>query len=178
LLPSHITTREELNAWEQLNVTQGEAWAFGKRQTFEQLLTVDFSLELHKRMFGDTWRWAGRVRTKEVRPVGVAPEVVRISLTDLCRDVLAQASAGDLSIKEMAARFHHRLVFIHPFPNGNGRFARTMADLFLALNGAPRFEWGADLVRDSDPRREYIAALRAADARDFRPLLKLLKADQ
>jgi Fic-DOC domain mobile mystery protein B len=177
LLPSHISNRDELNEWEFLNVREGEGWAFGRKIDNERLLTVEFMLDLHKRMFGNTWRWAGQVRTKEVTPVGAAPESIRTLLTELCRDVAAQLASRSWSIKEIAARFHHRLVLIHPFPNGNGRFSRTMTDLLLATNDVPRFEWGADLIHDGASRREYIAALRSADAKDYRPLIELLKAN-
>lgn len=177
LLPSHISTRDQLNEWEFLNVREGEDWAFARKLDIERLLTVVFMLDLHKRMFGDTWRWAGQIRTKETNPVGAAPESIRILLTDLCRDVVVQLASRSCPIKQIAARFHHRLVLIHPFPNGNGRFARTMTDLLLATNDIDRFDWGADLVHDGASRKAYISALRSADAKDYRPLIALLKAN-
>lgn len=172
LIPTHITTLGQLNEWEFSNVLKGEEWAFRTRQ--RDILSAGFVENLHEKMFGDTWRWAGTIRTKETAPVGVAPENIRPELYKLLADVQAQLKHRSLSMQEIAARFHHRMVFIHPFPNGNGRFSRSIADLLLWQNGAERFNWGADLIRDGDARRTYISALRAADQRDYRPLFALL----
>ncbi len=59
----------------------------------------------------------------------------------------------------------HELVTIHPFPDGDGRHARRATDILLRQHGQPEFTWGsASLIADSEARREYIAALREADA--------------
>lgn len=176
LIPSHITTLGQLNEWEFANVVKGEEWAFGIRH--RDILTMRFVETLHERLFGDTWRWAGEIRKKETAPVGVAPENIRPELQKLLADVRAQAEYQSWSIQEIAARFHHRMVFIHPFPNGNGRFARTITDVLLWQHGADRFNWGADLVHEGDARRAYLAALRAADRKDYRPLFALLGLSQ
>lgn len=174
LIPSHLTTREQLNDWEMLNVREGEGWAFSKRQ--ENILSIDFMKTLHKRMFGNTWGWAGQRRTKETLPVGIAPESIEIEIKKLCQDVEAQIEDGGWHIDEIAARFHHRLVFIHPFPNGNGRFSRTMTDLLLVQNGKDRFTWGGeDLNRNGEVRDRYISALRAADAKDYTSLFGFVR---
>jgi len=172
LVPSHITTQGQLNEWEFLNVREGEQWAFGRKHA--NILSIEFIRTLHKRMFGNTWRCAGKIRTKETHPVGAPPENIRAELETLFKDVAVQLKDGGWSIGEIAARFHHRLVSIHPFPNGNGRFSRTMTDLLLIREGSNRFAWGADLDRDGEVRTRYIASLRAADARDYRPLFALL----
>ena len=172
LIPGHITTLGQLNEWEFTNVVKGEEWAFGVRH--RDILSMRFVETLHERMFGDTWRWAGEIRKKETAPVGVAPENIRPELQKLLADVRTQIEYQSWSIQEIAARFHHRMVFIHPFPNGNGRFARTITDLLLGQQGADHFGWAADLVHDGDARRTYIAALRAADRKDYRPLFALL----
>lgn len=173
LIPGHITTQGQLNEWEYANIIRGEQWAFATKQ--KDILSIEFGQALHRRMFGDTWRWAGAMRTKETHPVGIAPERIRPELKILLEDVQAQIKDGTWGIEQIAARFHHRMVYIHPFPNGNGRFSRTMTDLLLVQHGKDRFAWGADLDREGDARELYIAALRAADARDYRPLLALLK---
>ncbi len=130
---------------------------------------------LHKRMFGDTWRWAGEIRKTE-KNVGVAPENIEVELKKLCDDVQAQLKDKAWNIDEIAARFHHRLVYIHPFPNGNGRFARTMTDLLLVQNGADRFTWGkANLNSDGEARDRYISALRAADAKNYASLFDFVR---
>src|ERR1700680_452543 len=112
LIPTHITTQRQLNEWEFINVVKGEEWAFGTRQ--RNVLSVSFVETLHAKMFGDTWRWAGTIRTKETARVGVAPENIRPELHKLLADVQTQIEYGTWSIQEIAARFHHRMVFIHP----------------------------------------------------------------
>lgn len=172
LIPAHISTHGELDEWEYANVARGEAWVFALRR--RQILTIEFLQELHQQMFGETWRWAGQIRTKATLPVGVAPEQIRPALYTLLGDVQVQIERKSWSIEEITARFHHRLVYIHPFPNGNGRFARTMSDLLLHQSGRERFSWGANLGEQGEARRSYIAALQAADRKDYVPLLELL----
>lgn len=176
LIPSHITTHGQLNAWELRNVVEGEQWVFGR--TRKDFLSIDFMQTLHRRMFGDTWKWAGRIRKKESMP-GIAPENIEIELKKLCLDVASQLEHRSSPLDEIAARFHHRLVWIHPFPNGNGRFSRTMTDLLLVQNGGKRFTWGADdLIADGVARERYISALRAADAKDHTPLLEFVRSSK
>lgn len=174
LIPDHVTNQVQLNRWELQNVLNGEQWAFANKHA--DLLTLDFLLTLHKRMFGDTWRWAGTIRRSE-KNIGVAPEHIEAELRNLFGDVEAQLRDKSWPLDEIAARFHHRLVSIHPFPNGNGRLARTMTDLLLAQQGSPRFGWGSgDLTStDSDVRRRYISALQFADKRDYRQLFEFLQ---
>lgn len=112
--------------------------------------------------------------SKEVQPIGVAPEQIRVALVTLLEDVKAQIQYKSWHISEIAARFHHRLVAIHPFPNGNGRFSRTMADLLLIHSEEKPFEWGAGLEKEGEARKKYIAALQAADRNNYRPLFDLV----
>jgi Fic-DOC domain mobile mystery protein B len=174
LIPRHIATQAELNEWEHDNIVEGERWAFARRR--KDLLTADFLKRLHRKMFGATWKWAGQWRTSE-KNIGIAPEQIPVAVRELLQDVAAQVDGHNYPIREVAARLHHRLVQIHPFPNGNGRLARTYADLLLSSQGEERFRWGeGDLVAPGDVRERYIAALRAADAREYGPLLQFLDA--
>ena len=173
LIPRHISTQGQLNEWEHQNILEGQQWAFSRRRT--DLLTIEFMQTLHNRMFGNTWRWAGTLRRTE-KNIGIAPESISVRLTDLCDDIRAQLEYHSYPVHEMAARFHHRLVLIHPFPNGNGRFSRMMTDLLLVEVGARPFTWGeSELVADGEVRIRYIAALREADAHNYEPLLKFLR---
>lgn len=180
LKPKHIINHGQLNEWELANVLQGERWAFGgarkrKYPTMHELLTLDFIRALHKRMFGDTWRWAGSFRLTE-KNIGVDPARIATGLADLCEDVKTQLAFSSYPLDEIAARLSHRLVSIHPFANGNGRLSRTYADLILIECGAPRFSWGAaNLISEYQTRAAYLAALRAADAKDYQPLLKFVR---
>jgi len=173
LIPEHIHTHGELNEWEQENIVEGETWAFARRR--KNILTPEFVDELHKRMFGRTWRWAGQHRTTE-KNIGTDPARIAVELKKLCEDVAAQIEHRAYPLDEIAARFHHRLVSIHPYRNGNGRHARTMTDLLLVGNGAPRFSWGAgDLVHKGEVRNRYIAALQAADRRNYGLLFQFVR---
>jgi Fic-DOC domain mobile mystery protein B len=168
LIPGHITTQGELNEWEQLNIAQGERWAHRQRK---EILDEGFVRQLHRQMFGETWRWAGSFR-KSDKNIGVDWLRIGVELKQLLDDVRYQLEHGSFPADELAIRFHHRLVVIHPFPNGNGRHARLMADLLAMRLGRPRFTWGsASLIDPNEARRRYIAALQSADTRDIAPLL-------
>lgn len=124
-------------------------------------------MDLHRRMFGRVWRWAGKPRTTE-RNIGIDAYRIGMELRQLLDDARYWVSHETYSPDELALRFHHRLVQIHPFPNGNGRHARLAADLLAVRLGQPRFTWGStNLVEAHATRRAYIDALRAADGHDL-----------
>jgi Fic-DOC domain mobile mystery protein B len=173
LIPSYITLRRELNEAEQANILEAEQWAFARKR---DVLDERFLTDLHKRMFGRVWRWAGKFRHTE-RNVGVDPLRIATDLRLLLDDCRYWIEHGTYPPDEICARFHHRLVFIHPFPNGNGRHARLATDLLLVALGQPRFSWGkTNLVNPGETRRAYVAALRAADGRDIGPLLEFVRS--
>jgi Fic-DOC domain mobile mystery protein B len=123
-------------------------------------------------MFDQTWKWAGKYRTTE-KNLGIPFHEIHDRLVVLLGDIRYWMEHGTYSTDEIALRFHHRLVVIHPFPNGNGRHARLLADVFVMKLGRPRFTWGArDLVRPGEARARYLEAIRAADAGDLRLLLE------
>jgi Fic-DOC domain mobile mystery protein B len=127
-------------------------------------------------MFGRTWKWAGTYRATE-KNLGIAPARIAGEVRELLENTRVQIAGKVSQVDEIAARFHHRLVWIHPFPNGNGRHARLLTDLLLAANGAAPFTWGRrDLEHASEARERYLAALRAADARDLAPLLEFVRS--
>jgi Fic-DOC domain mobile mystery protein B len=173
LIPGHITTQGELNEWEQLNIVQGEQWA---RKQRKEILNEGFLRQLHKQMFRETWKWAGNFR-KSDKNIGVDWLNIGVELKKLLDDVRYQVEHSAFPGDEIAVRFHHRLVAIHPFPNGNGRHARMMADLLVERLGKARFTWGSkNLVDPDDTRKQYIAALQAADARNIAPLLAFARS--
>ena len=168
LIPSYITLRHELNEAEQVNIGQALRWATSRKR---DVLDPGVLSVLHARMFGDVWRWAGQYRTTP-RNIGVdayrIPTEVRQAADDARYWVEHQTFPPD----EIAVRFSHRLVAIHPFPNGNGRFSRLVGDLLARQLGRPPFSWGrANLVGAGETRARYVEALRAADAHDIQPLL-------
>lgn len=178
LIPAHLTKQAELNEWEQLNIGEGDKWARKQRR---DILGEDFLRQLHRRMFDQTWKWAGEFR-KSDKNIGVDWRYIGVELKKLFDDVRYQIEHATFAADEIAVRFHHRLVAIHAFPNGNGRHARLMADLLAERLGQPRFTWGSrrlvnESLTDASPvRRDYIAALQAADARDIAPLLAFARS--
>jgi len=172
LIPN-LAYRGELNEAEQENIARGQDWALGRRR---DLLHEKFIRDLHKRMFGDVWRWAGKFRATE-RKLGVPFFEIPVALRQLLDDGKTWIEYKTFPPDEIGVRFHHRLVQIHPFPNGNGRHARLMADLLVMQLGEERFSWGrANLQKVSDVRRGYIDALRAADHHDLQPLLEFARS--
>lgn len=172
----HVSTRGELDQLEQAGITEGLKWL--DRQKNPDVLSEAFVLELHKRLFGSVWKWAGTFRRIE-KNIGVDPIQVAIQLRQLLDDAKYWVEHGTYSPKELAARFHHKLVFIHPFPNGNGRHARIMADAVLTkLLNEPAIDWagGYRLEAMNERRDQYIAALSAADGHDMSALLEFVGA--
>ncbi len=127
-------------------------------------------------MFGDVWKWAGQYRKTE-KNIGIIAWNISTAVYELCNDVQAQISHKSYPPDELAARFHFKLVYIHPFPNGNGRLGRVMTDLLLASLGEPHFTWGnKDLAQQNDTREKYIRALRAADEHNYKPLFDFVRS--
>lgn len=175
LIPSHIETRGELNEWEQANIARAEAW-LSRRRAVATILSIDFLGELHRRMFGDTWRWAGTFRTTG-KTIGVPASRIPEALKNLLENTLYQTGSGALPSDEIAMRFHHELVRIHPFVNGNGRHGRAMTDQLLRELGCPRFTWGsARLEAVGSARSAYLEALRSADNGAFDSLRSFVRS--
>ncbi|MDT8323790.1 MAG: mobile mystery protein B [Bacteroidota bacterium] len=175
LLLSHVATRKDLDFWEFRNILKAEEWAFTVRA--EQLLREDFLRELHRRMYGDVWNWAGDFRRRQTN-IGVPPAQIREQLRVLLDDATFWIANRTWPSDELLARFHHRLVWIHPFRNGNGRHARLMADVLAVRHlGVPALTWGsADLSNQGKDRERYIRALKDADAGDYAALLAFVRS--
>jgi len=166
----HIQTRSELDQMEQVNIQDGLRWlALQKEVT---VLNDTFLRELHKRLFGEVWSWAGRFRLTE-KNIGVAPEQIAVTLKNLLDDVKYWCENKTYEKQEIVLRFHHRLVQIHCFPNGNGRHARIATDaLLLKELEESVINWGNTQLQDAgEHRKEYIETLRRADKGDYQPLL-------
>ena len=173
LIPSYIALRHELNEAEQANILEAEEWAFARKR---DLLEEKFLNNLHKRMYGNVWRWAGQYRTTG-KNIGIDAYRIPTELRQLLDDCRYWIENRTHKPDEVAARFHHRLVLIHCYPNGNGRHARLAADLLLKLMGQDRFSWGGkNLVDIGETREGYIAALQAADKHDIGPLLQFVRS--
>ncbi len=172
---SWVATRGDLNAEEAANIAK----ALGMRRWYgcstEQLLD-DFVLrKLHEAMFDDVWKWAGKYRTTE-KNIGCDPHHIAVRVRDVCENAKYWFE-GTVPADEAGCRFHHELVAIHPFANGNGRHSRVASDLLMGSVGAQPFTWGRlNLVQAPKTRKAYIAALRAADCGDHEPLMTFARS--
>lgn len=174
---TYVSTQGDLNAAEQDNILQGEKWAFSKKR--KDVLTEKFLRSLHKKMFGHVWKWAGTYRTTD-KSIGIEWHKIPTEMNKLIEDAKYWITNETYSLDEIAARLHHKLVWIHPFPNGNGRWARTVADLLLFSLGQKTFTWGAALKtaldEPTEARARYIHALQQADARNLSELMKFVRS--
>jgi Fic-DOC domain mobile mystery protein B len=175
LIPSHIRTRGELNVWEQENILVAASWILRTRVAALDEVTIK---ELHRRMFSETWRWSGRFRTSD-KPIGIHWPQIPVAVRNFVEDGRLWLQERVFSPDEAAIRLHHRLVHIHPFPNGNGRHARLWCDLLLSQIGRPPIDWGGEkLDTVGEQRKAYIRALLKADDGSIQPLLDLFLQDR
>lgn len=175
LIPN-LATKEELNEWERENILRAREWALRDRTPALELAADGYIRKLHTRMFDQTWKWAGQYRRSE-KNIGVAFHEIRERLMALCGDVGYWIENNTYPPDEIALRFHHRLVLIHPFPNGNGRHARLMADVLAIRFDRPGFSWGsANLVKEGEARARYLEAIRTADEGKIELLLQFARS--
>ena len=176
LIPN-LATREELNEWERENILRGRRWALGRRNVkASDPISDEYIRRLHHRMFDQTWRWAGSYRKTE-KNIGVPVQQMLEMLVALLGDAKYWMENNTYPADEIAVRFHHRLVLIHLFPNGNGRHARLIADVVAVRLGRPVFTWGGpSLIRQGEAREKYLQAMRAADAGNIVPLIEFARS--
>jgi Fic-DOC domain mobile mystery protein B len=177
-----VKTREQLSAVEGPNIVSGKQWALKSRTSrVPDVLTVEYQLELHRRMFNDVWEWAGEIRSTELQNAFAAsvPDI-RPQLSNLYKDAVEYWLTDErMTADEFAVRVHHRVVKIHPFRNGNGRHARLLADVLLSRHFSTEpFTWGGDaqLGTGDRDRQTYLEGLKAADGGDYGPLMRLCRA--
>ncbi|GHS94284.1 cell division protein Fic [Alphaproteobacteria bacterium] len=174
LIPLHIQTQDELNVWEQNNISEAETKFFKSSKGVD--LTLEFIKKVHKSMFNHTWKWAGKFRTTHTN-LGIEWIKIPQETKLLCEDFTYQIVHHSYSLEEIAIRFSHRFVCIHPFFNGNGRCSRLLTDLISVKNGLERFTWGRkSLTAESETREKYIQALKEADHLNIQPLIDFAKS--
>ncbi|MDA1081675.1 MAG: mobile mystery protein B [Gemmatimonadetes bacterium] len=178
LIPPHLTTRADLNQWEIRNIERAMGWIGGRTLN---VLDQAILQELHRRMFDETWKWAGEFRDSDKSISAYHWTEVPRLVRDLLANTQAQYEHGakiPKALDELAIRFHHEFVRIHPWPNGNGRHSRLATDLLLQSWERPPFSWGnaAHPTKSGEVRARYIAALRAADAGSFDELRRFARA--
>ena len=175
LLLTHLTHRTQLDRWEQDNINEALAWVEERKPL--AILNESFLTLLHKKMFCHVWKWAGKFR-KSDKNIGVAWYTISVEIKKLCDDVSYWIRNKTFSEDEIGVRFHHRLVAIHLFPNGNGRHARLATDILLEnVFHKPPFTWGnTKLIQQGDDRKRYIESLIAADKGDYKKLLLFVRS--
>jgi len=176
LIPDYITTQQELNSLEKANISKAIKWSEGKNH--KNLLETNFVFQLHKKMFNDVWNWAGKQRTSD-KSIGINWRNIPTQMKLLMDDTKYWIENATYPWKEIAARFHHRLVQIHAFPNGNGRHARLMVEILLQQYHQPASTWGIHKPEDSinvegKIRDEYISSLQEADKKNYDRLIKFM----
>ncbi len=137
--------------------------------------SLEWLLKLHEEMFGDVWSWAGKLRRIELS-IGIKAYLVNMELKKLVDDLAFWEQNKTFDVVEIAARIHHRVVQIHPFQNGNGRWSRMLANIYLKQNGLQPTAWNENLLFKENPHRDdYINALKQADNGNYSALIKLQK---
>ena len=176
LIPDYLTDRSTVYQLEQVNIENTLTWLRSKKLTSDVILSVDFIQSLHKRMFGDVWRWAGKYRLTD-KNLGVSYPFIPMKTKALVDDARYWHENNVYPPEELAIRFKHRLVSIHCFPNGNGRHSRLMADIIMEkIYGLSYFPWGnSNLVANDEIRKRYIEALKKADAGETHDLIIFAK---
>lgn len=179
LLIDTISTQAELNFAEQQSIIESSKWIF--ETNHKNILTDQFFKNLHKKMFQSVWNWAGKYRTTN-KNIGVDPYKIPIEIKKLCDDCEYWIQNNTYDWNEIAARFHHKVVWIHPFSNGNGRFSRILTDILLKRHKQSALTWGRntfskdDFSSESALRTEYILSLREADNKKFQKLIQFIKS--
>lgn len=130
LLITTITTRGELDEFEQLNIEEAIIWSLRRSFKLEDVFTESFIITLHIKMYGNVWKWAGEFR-KSNKNIGVDKFEISVELNKLLNDTIYWIENKVFEPDEIAIRFKHRLVSIHCFPNGNGRHSRLIADIII-----------------------------------------------
>ncbi len=172
LLPKYINTRAELNDAEFKNISEASKKYFLSRKTFQ--FTIGNLYKIHKEMFIHVWKWAGKKRKTE-KNIGVEKAQIDVEIKKLVDD-LEYWMKKNTDLIEISARLHHRLVYIHPFNNGNGRWGRFIVNLFLKDHLDSYLDFPEDeLLLTTKIRKSYIAALREADGLNYKPLIDLHK---
>ena len=172
ILLKTISTREELDEFEQQNIETAIEWTIRQRFSLDRILTMEFIKEVHRRMFDNTWEWAGQFR-KSNKNLGVDKLQISTSLKVLLDDCRYWIENETYSNDEIAIRFKFRLVKIHPFPNGNGRHSRLCADILIShVFNENVFTWGGlDLIKPGDSRKKYIDSIHNAEQMEMKSLI-------
>lgn len=177
-IPS-ISTKGELDEFEQKNIEEAVLWTVGTKIKIDKLFSESFIKSIHKRMYGEVWKWAGKFRQSE-KNIGIKSWRIPTELRVLLEDAKFWIENETYPADEIAIRFKHRIVSIHCFPNGNGRHSRLMADLIVEkIFNRKTFTWGqsnSNLSNETEARSKYLAALKKADNGEYTDLLSFARS--
>ncbi len=173
LIPSHVTLRRELDEFEADNISHAvEKYFLGKGSKLDPTYPEDLK-KLHRDMFGNTWKWAGNFRQHDTSPIGVLWQQIPVQMSQACANFRYWIENKIFDPVEIAVRFHHRLIWIHPFPNGNGRWGRVVADLVIHHSGLSALDWeDTNSIASEEWRKRYLEAMRMADQGDFKMICR------
>jgi Fic-DOC domain mobile mystery protein B len=177
LLISTISTRSELDEFEQQNIEQAIQWTLGRSLKIEAILTENFLRTMHKRMYNNVWAWAGQFR-KTNKNIGIDRWQIPTQLKHLLEDVQYWYENNTYPPDEIVIRFKHRLVSIHCFPNGNGRHSRLLADILIdKIFHRHVFSWGTSILKEGiEVRKAYLNSLKRADDGDYTLLISFARS--
>lgn len=177
LLIRSLSTRGELDEFEQQNIENAIQWTLLRKFKKEKILSELFIQNLHKKMYGNVWKWAGTYR-KTNKNIGVDKLQIATSLRSLLDDANYWIEFKIYTAEEIAICFKHRLVSIHCFPNGNGRHSRLMADIIIEkIFYQPIFSWGGKIPSDENNiRANYLKAIKEADKGELNSLLQFARS--
>ena len=175
LLMSAAVSRDELNALEFANINKAiQKYLLKKPSKSLAPFIYEWFLRVHREMFDEVWAWAGQIR-KTNKSIGIDKLGIREALKNVEKDI-AHWEKSQLGSEEIAVRIRHRLVWVHPFENGNGRWARLLVNIYLKREGLSLIVWPEEnLIAKTDIRERYLRALREADRHNFKPLIALHK---
>ncbi|MCU5773704.1 mobile mystery protein B [Erwiniaceae bacterium BAC15a-03b] len=180
LIPDYIMTRDDLNEFEKMNIQQAISWLRRQRFHYNKVLSIEFCCKLHQRMFDATWEWAGKFRLREVNIGNTPPYMISTRVRETLDNACYWVENKTYPLDEICLRLHRDIVWIHPFPNGNGRHSRIYCDILRTALGKRSFTWGnsTENLGDADAQRtDYITALREADLGNYQQLLCFARSE-
>ncbi|MFA7421852.1 MAG: mobile mystery protein B [Melioribacteraceae bacterium] len=177
LLIKTISTRGELDEFEQLNIEEAKVWLLKANLDLDKILSEKFLKDLHSKMFGYVWDWAGSYRRTD-KNIGIDKLEITIQVRLLIDNTKYWIDNKTFSEDEISIRFSHRLVQIHLFPNGNGRHSRLIADTLIHKGfGKYEFTWGStNLTTAGEFRKTYLTSLKNADGGNFAGLIAFARS--
>lgn len=173
-----ITSKREMDRVENSEV-RGCAKYFADVVTADTHFTLDLISDIHRRIFGKIYAWAGQVRTVNVSKGGFTwppPQFLSNALIEFEDDVLKRLTPlhedSTESIARAVAEVHAEFLMIHPFRDGNGRVARIIA-MLMASQASITPPFYAFAGKGSRKRKaDYLSAVIQGYYKNYTPLTR------